>query len=46
VRHFYGAHQMTDLIIPPLQVAAIGLGLYLFGYSYARFSAARSRKDD
>jgi hypothetical protein len=42
----YGAHQMTDLIIPPLQVAAIGLGLYLFGYSYARFSAARNRKDD
>ena len=42
----FGAHQITALIIPPLQIAAIGLGLYLFGYSYARFSAARNRKGE
>lgn len=42
----FGAHQITALIIPPLQIAAIGLGLYLFGYSYARFSAARNSKGE
>ena len=42
----FGAHQITTVIIPPLQIAAIGLGLYLFGYSYARFSAARRRDGD
>lgn len=42
----FGAHQITAIIIPPLQVAAIGLGVYLFGYSYARFTAARNRHED
>lgn len=42
----FGAHQITAIIIPPLQIAAIGLGLYLFGYSYARFTAARNRHED
>lgn len=42
----FGAHQMTAIIIPPLQISAIGLGVYLFGYSYARFTAARNRKED
>ncbi|CAI8152144.1 MAG: Uncharacterised protein [Pseudidiomarina mangrovi] len=42
----FGAHQISAIIIPPLQIAAIGLGLYLFGYSYARFTAARNRHED
>lgn len=42
----FGAHQITAIIIPPLQIAAIGLGVYLFGYSYARFTAARNRNGD
>ncbi len=42
----FGAHQITAIIIPPLQIAAIGLGVYLFAYSYARFTAARNRHED
>lgn len=40
----YGAHQTLVLALPPLQLAGMGLGLYFFGYSFARFSAARAKR--
>jgi len=40
-------HQLVVLVLPTLQIASIGLGLYLFAYSFARFlGAERSRKKD
>ena len=39
----YGAHQITGLMLAPLFISAIGLGVYLFVYSYARFTGARSQ---
>jgi len=41
----YGAHQMSGLTIAPLFISSIGLGAYLFAYSYARFSGARKAKN-
>ncbi|MDN7127149.1 hypothetical protein J6I75_00430 [Pseudidiomarina sp. 1APP75-27a] len=35
----YAAHQQGGLLLPPLMITAVGLGLYLFVYSYARFAA-------
>lgn len=35
----YAAHQQGGLILPPLSISAVGLGIYLFVYSYARFAA-------
>lgn len=40
----YGAHQIGGLTIAPLFISSIGLGVYLFAYSYARFAGARGRK--
>ncbi|WP_369742401.1 hypothetical protein AB8S08_07750 [Pseudidiomarina sp. PP-1MA] len=37
----FGAHQTAILMLPALQIATIGLGVYLFAYSYARFAGAR-----
>lgn len=42
----YVAHQQTALLLPPLMLAAIGVGLYLFVYSYARFAAAQRGKKE
>ncbi|MBY6062813.1 hypothetical protein [Pseudidiomarina sediminum] len=42
----YVAHQQTTLLLPPFMVAAIGVGLYLFVYSYARFAAAQRNKKE
>ncbi|RUO72613.1 hypothetical protein CWI80_08685 [Pseudidiomarina sediminum] len=42
----YVAHQQTALLLPPFMVAAIGVGLYLFVYSYARFAAAQRNKKE
>lgn len=39
----YGAHQVAGLILAPLFISSIGLGFYLFAYSYARFVGARGR---
>lgn len=41
----YGAHQLGGLTIAPLFISSIGLGVYLFAYSYARFAGARGNKD-
>ncbi|MDX1705688.1 hypothetical protein [Pseudidiomarina sp.] len=41
----FAAHQIAGLMLPPMQLAATGLGIYLFGYSYARFNAASARKN-
>ncbi|RWU11565.1 hypothetical protein EGC76_04690 [Pseudidiomarina gelatinasegens] len=38
----YGAHQVSGLVIVPLSISSIGVGMYLFAYSYARFTGARS----
>lgn len=38
-------HQLFVLILPPLHIACIGLGIYLFGYSYARFVGAQRASD-
>lgn len=35
----YAAHQQTGLLLPALMISAVGIGLYLFVYSFARFSA-------
>jgi peptidoglycan/LPS O-acetylase OafA/YrhL len=35
----YAAHQQAGLLLPALMISAIGVGLYLFVYSFARFSA-------
>ncbi|CUA85077.1 hypothetical protein [Pseudidiomarina woesei] len=40
----YAAHQIGGLTIAPLFISSIGLGVYLFAYSYARFAGARGRK--
>ncbi|KFZ32047.1 membrane protein [Pseudidiomarina salinarum] len=40
----FAAHQIGGLMLPPMQLAATGLGIYLFGYSYARFNAASNAK--
>lgn len=34
-------HQLFVAILPPLHIACVGVGIYLFGYSYARFMGAR-----
>jgi len=39
----YAAHQVSGLILAPLFISSIGLGCYLFAYSYARFVGARGR---
>lgn len=40
-------HQLFVLILPTMQIATIGLGLYVFAYAYARFlGAQRARKAD
>lgn len=42
----FAAHQVGSLILPALFISAIGLGLYLFAYSFARFSAAGKQPED
>lgn len=40
-------HQLLVLVLPTLQIASIGLGVYLFAYAFARFAGAeRARKAD
>lgn len=41
----FGAHQLAGLMLPPLQLASMGLGLYLFVYGYARFAAAKAQNN-
>lgn len=40
----YGAHQVGVLTLAPLFISSIGVGVYLFAYSYARFTGARTSK--
>ncbi|RUO62276.1 hypothetical protein CWI71_04655 [Pseudidiomarina insulisalsae] len=42
----YAAHQQAGLLLPPLMISAIGLGLYLLVYSYARFGKAQADKPE
>ncbi|EKE86838.1 hypothetical protein [Idiomarina xiamenensis] len=37
----YVKHELAVLTLPALQLATIGLGLYLVGYAYARMLAGR-----
>ncbi|RUO81484.1 hypothetical protein CWI84_01635 [Idiomarina tyrosinivorans] len=36
----FAKHQQLVYCMPPLQLATLGIGLYLVGYSYARLAAA------
>lgn len=42
----YGAHQIGGLTLAPLFISSVGVGVYLFAYSYARFTGARGAKEE
>ncbi|RUO79170.1 hypothetical protein [Pseudidiomarina taiwanensis] len=42
----YVAHQIGGLTLAPLMISAIGLGVYFWAYSFARFNAAAERNKD